>query len=114
MDLTGHASGWMSPPYLEALARVDEALGRVLAALPPETTVVFTADHGGKGFTHGRDIPDDTTVPWIVAGPRVARRGPIASPVQQTDTAATALWVLGLALPSGCAGAVVQEPFTAQ
>lgn len=113
MDLTGHASGWMSPAYLEALARVDEALGRVLAALPPETTVILTADHGGKGFTHGRDIPEDTTVPWIVAGPKVARRGEIASRVKQIDTAATALWAFGLSLPSGCAGAVVQEPFTA-
>jgi predicted AlkP superfamily pyrophosphatase or phosphodiesterase len=111
VDSAGHAGGWMSTTYLEALARLDEALGRLLAALPPETTVILTADHGGKDHSHGRDIPEDTTVPWIVAGPKVARRGEIASRVRQTDTAATALWVFGLSLPSGCAGAVVQEPF---
>lgn len=114
VDFAGHAAGWMSPGYLEAVARADEALGRVLAVLPPETTVILTSDHGGKGFTHGRDIPEDTTVPWIVAGPKVKRPGEIKARVRQTDTAATALFVLGLGLPSGCAGAVVQEPFTVQ
>ena len=114
VDSAGHAGGWMSPTYFEALARLDESLGRVLAALPPETTVILTADHGGKDHAHGRDIAEDTTVPWIVAGPKVARRGEMTSRVRQTDTAATALWAFGLSLPSGCAGAVVQEPFTAQ
>ena len=114
VDLAGHAEGWMSAAYLGKLALVDEAVGRLLAALPPETTVILTADHGGKDHTHGPDIAENTTVPWIVAGPKVTRRGEITSRVKQTDTAATALWTLGLSLPSGCAGAVVQEPFTAQ
>jgi predicted AlkP superfamily pyrophosphatase or phosphodiesterase len=114
VDLAGHAAGWMSPAYLETLARLDEALGRVLAVLPPETTVIFTADHGGKDHSHGRDIAEDTTVPWIVTGPKVTRRGLMTSRVKQTDTAATALWLLGLGLPSGCVGAVVQEPFAAR
>jgi arylsulfatase A-like enzyme len=114
LDLAGHAGGWMSAVYLETLARLDEALGRLLAALPPETTVILTADHGGKDHTHGRDIAEDTTVPWIIAGPKVTRRGEMTSRVKQTDTAATALWTLGLSLPSGCAGAVVQEPFASQ
>ena len=114
VDSAGHAEGWMSAGYLQALARLDEALGRLLAVLPPETTVILTADHGGKDHAHGRDIPEDTTVPWIVAGPKVTRRGGIASRVREIDTAATALWTLGLSLPSGCAGAVVQEPFATQ
>jgi predicted AlkP superfamily pyrophosphatase or phosphodiesterase len=113
VDIAGHCEGWMSAAYLETLARLDDAVGRLLAALPPETTVILTADHGGKGRTHGRDIPEDTTVPWIVAGPKVARRGAMKAKVVQTDTAATALWMLGLRLPAGCAGAVVQEPFAA-
>jgi predicted AlkP superfamily pyrophosphatase or phosphodiesterase len=114
VDTTGHAEGWMSAGYLGALARLDEAVGRLLAALPPETTVILTADHGGRDHGHGRDIAEDTTVPWIVAGPKVTRRGEMTSRVKQTDTAATALWLLGLGLPSGCVGAVVQEPFAAR
>jgi predicted AlkP superfamily pyrophosphatase or phosphodiesterase len=111
VDIAGHAEGWMSPAYLGKLALVDDAVGRLLRALPPQTTVILTADHGGKDHTHGRDIAENTTVPWVVAGPRVTRRGELTSRVKQTDTAATALWVLGLSLPEGCAGEVVLEPF---
>jgi arylsulfatase A-like enzyme len=76
--------------------------------------VILTADHGGKGYDHAADIPEITTVPWVVAGPRVVRHGEIAGKVKQTDTAATALWLLGLKLPGTCAGEVVREPFGSQ
>jgi predicted AlkP superfamily pyrophosphatase or phosphodiesterase len=111
VDLTGHAEGWMSEAYLRAVRRLDEAVGRVLTGLPPETTVILTADHGGRGHTHGADVAENRTVPWIVAGPKVARRGEMAGRIEQTDTAATALWTLGLSLPSGCRGTVVREAF---
>jgi predicted AlkP superfamily pyrophosphatase or phosphodiesterase len=113
VDYAGHAEGWMSVPYLAKVAEADEAIGRLLAALPAHTTVILTADHGGKGRSHGQDVPENMTVPWIVAGPKVARRGEMTARVRETDTAATALWVLGLSLPGGCAGEVVREPFTA-
>jgi predicted AlkP superfamily pyrophosphatase or phosphodiesterase len=113
VDLAGHADGWMSKSYLSALCALDAAVGRVLAALPTETTVILTADHGGRGQTHGADLPENRTVPWIVAGPKVTRRGEMTARVKQTDTAATALWSVGLSLPSGCPGSVVREAFSA-
>jgi predicted AlkP superfamily pyrophosphatase or phosphodiesterase len=113
VDLTGHAEGWMSAAYMAKLSELDETLGRLLAGLPPQTTVIVTSDHGGKDRHHGRDIPEDTTVPWIISGPRVVRRGALTCPVKEADTAATALWLLGLRLPAGCAGQVVSDPFTA-
>lgn len=113
LDHAGHAEGWMSPGYMARLAAVDEAAGRLLAALPPHTTVILTADHGGKDRDHAADIPENTTVPWVVAGPTVVRRGAMTSKVKVTDTAATALWLLGLSLPGGCPGEVIREPFTA-
>jgi predicted AlkP superfamily pyrophosphatase or phosphodiesterase len=113
VDYAGHAEGWMSAAYLSKVAEADEAIGRLLAALPAHTTVILTADHGGRGRNHGPDVAENTTVPWIVAGPKVVRRGEMAARVKQTDTAATALWVLGLTLPGSCAGEVVREPFTA-
>jgi predicted AlkP superfamily pyrophosphatase or phosphodiesterase len=112
VDYAGHAEGWMSAAYLAKVAAVDEAIGRLLAAFPPQTTVILTADHGGKNRSHGQDIPENMTVPWIVAGPKVVRRGEMAARVKETDTAATALWVLGLSLPGACPGEVIREPFT--
>ncbi len=113
VDYAGHAEGWMSAAYMTQVAEVDEAIGRVLAALPAHTTVILTSDHGGKERNHGPDVPENMTVPWIVAGPKVLRRGEMTSRVRQADTAATALWALGLSLPGSCAGQVVREPFTA-
>jgi len=113
VDLAGHAEGWMSAAYMAKVGEVDEAIGRVLTALPAHTTVILTSDHGGKNRTHGAGVPENMTVPWIVAGPKVVRRGEMTAQVRQADTAATALWVLGLSLPGSCAGAVVREPFTA-
>ncbi len=89
VDYAGHAEGWMSPAYLAKVAAADEAIGRLLAALPPHTTVILTADHGGKDRAHGQDVPENMTVPWIVAGPKVVRTGEIKARVKQTDTAAT-------------------------
>jgi predicted AlkP superfamily pyrophosphatase or phosphodiesterase len=112
VDFAGHAEGWLSAAYMAKVAGVDEAIGRLLGALPSVTTVILTADHGGKDKSHGQDIPENMTVPWIVAGPRVVRLGEMTARVKETDTAATALWVLGLSLPGHCPGEVIREPFT--
>jgi predicted AlkP superfamily pyrophosphatase or phosphodiesterase len=112
VDLTGHAESWMSPAYMAAVEAADTAVGRLVAALPRNTTVIVTADHGGKGKTHGTDIPEDLTVPWVIAGGKVPAHGEMSRKLNEVDSAATALWVLGLKLPDGCAAQVVQDAFT--
>jgi hypothetical protein len=111
VDLTGHAESWMSPAYMAAVEAADTAVGRLVAALPRQTTVIVTADHGGKGRTHGIDIPEDLTVPWVIAGGKVPARGEMSGKLNEVDSAATALWVLGLKLPDGCGARVVQDAF---
>jgi arylsulfatase A-like enzyme len=112
VDIAGHAKGWMSAAYLEQLAEADLAIGRLLTALPPETTIIFSSDHGGRATVHGSAIPEDMTIPWIVVGPRIPGRGrELKLPVRTVDTAATALHVLGLRPANAAAGAVVIEAF---
>lgn len=113
VDLTGHAHGWMSTEYLAAVARADAAVGRILAALPRDTTVILTADHGGHGTSHGSADPADMRIPWIVAGPRIPPGLELRAPVQIEDTAATAAHVLGLVLPPSAVGRPVLEAFAA-
>lgn len=113
VDYAGHAEGWMSSAYMAKIAEVDAAIGRLLPSLPAHATVILTSDHGGKNRDHGADVPENMTVPWIVAGPKVVRRGEMTARVKETDTAATALWALGLSLPGACTGEIVREPFTA-
>jgi len=112
VDITGHAKGWLSADYLGKVTDADTAIGRLLLALPPETTVIFTSDHGGRGTNHGSSSPEDMTIPWIVAGPRIRAHGAeLRRAVRTMDTAATALWVLGLREPSTASGGVVDEAF---
>jgi len=75
-DKSGHAHGFMGAQYLHAVEKVDGLLGRIRAAvaasptLRPRTTLIVTADHGGRG-THGHSDaakPDDYRVPFIVTG----------------------------------------------
>ena len=62
-DLAGHKNGWMSAPYMAALARADAALARLVAAAPPSTTFIVTADHGGHGKDHSAGCPSTPPSP---------------------------------------------------
>jgi arylsulfatase A-like enzyme len=101
----------MSEIYLFEITQTDKAVGRILAALPPDTLVILTADHGGHDTGHGSNLPEDMTIPWIIVGPDVVVDHEIQSPVVTTDTAATALYVLGLSLPPDADGQPVHEAF---
>lgn len=115
VDAMGHEYGWLSPEQLSATYRGDEALGKLLAALDAydlraETLIIVTADHGGHDTTHGYSLPEDMTIPWIMAGPGV-QAVQLTTPVQTMDTAATAAYALGLSIPDEWDGAPVLEAF---
>lgn len=98
-DSVGHAFGWDSPEQQKAFGEADTALGIVLSAikqagLAGNSVVIVTADHGGHGKGHGKNIPEDMTIPWIVWGEGVKKNYTITNAVNTCDTAATALWLL--------------------
>lgn len=113
VDQVGHSSGWMSEAYLAQVTRADEDVGRLLAAVPAEATLIVTADHGGLGTSHGRSLPEDMTIPWIIAGPGVRANHQLQQTIVTMDTAATAAYVLGLSLPGEAEGRPVLEAFSA-
>jgi len=114
-DLIGHEFGWMSKKQLEAYAYLDSQFGKLLDVLDAEglrasTLIIATSDHGGHKTSHGFDRPEDMTIPWIVSGQGVTP-GPLASYVHTTDTAATAVFMLGLPIPAEWDGLPVTEAF---
>lgn len=117
-DYAGHTIGWMSFVYGWAVRRADGAVARLLEAAERafgsgNYTVLLTADHGGHGRTHGTDDPRDMTIPWIAWG-RGVRAGEItARPLQTMDTAATALWLLGIERPEYWIGEPIRAAFMA-
>lgn len=46
VDKTGHHHGWRSEEWRTAVAHLDAELGRLAAAVPPDTLLLVTADHG--------------------------------------------------------------------
>ena len=115
-DDSGHSNGWMSPVYLATVTNTDRAVGRILGALEAAglregTLILLTSDHGGHDQSHGSSSAEDMTIPWIVAGPGVVAGRTLSRRVVVYDTAATAMWALGLDLPSDLDGHPVLEAF---
>jgi predicted AlkP superfamily pyrophosphatase or phosphodiesterase len=115
-DTAGHKSGWGSPEQKEAFKVTDQALGQFLRALKgspmaEDSVVIISADHGGHDKTHGDNIPDDMLIPWVAWGKGVKAGQVISAPVTTYDTAATALWLLGVPVPEGFDGKPVVSAF---
>jgi arylsulfatase A-like enzyme len=114
-DVAGHSFGWMGRTYRMAVRRVDGGVGQILQAADVaygagNYTVLVTADHGGHGRGHGSEQEHDVLIPWIAWGARV-EPGLITVPVRTMDTAATALWLLGVPAPAAWEGVPVMSAF---
>jgi predicted AlkP superfamily pyrophosphatase or phosphodiesterase len=115
-DFAGHLFGWMGRLYGQAVRDADAAVAALLAHADAhfgrgQYTVILTADHGGHGRLHGTDAPDDTTIPWIVWGEGVRAGTQLPYGIRTTDTAATVLWLLGVAVPAEWTGHAVTQAF---
>jgi predicted AlkP superfamily pyrophosphatase or phosphodiesterase len=111
VDTTGHRHTWMSDEYLRQAERVDQQLGRVLAALPDDIHVVVQADHGGHDRTHGTEMAEDMTIPWIAAGPSIRQNYTIETPVSLLDTAPTLARIIGVPTHRDWEGRCIDEIF---
>ncbi|MCS7197171.1 MAG: alkaline phosphatase family protein [Candidatus Bipolaricaulota bacterium] len=116
VDDAGHRSGWMTVKQFQAIERVDEAIGLLLASLEEShilesSVIIVTADHGGHGRIHGTDDPRDTTIPWILWTPKIEIGRELNRAIRIYDTAATVLAALGIAIPSDWLGVPVWEAF---
>lgn len=116
-DECAHRHGWMSAPYLEAIANADACLGRVFAAIErlgraEETTTLVLSDHGGHERTHGTEMDEDMLIPWVLHGPGVRSGYAIDGPVRIYDTCVTLAHILGLKPSPEWDGRVVNEALT--
>lgn len=113
-DGAGHASGWGSPEQIKAFEDEDRALALIKAAIEKagiadQSAIICSADHGGHDKTHGTNRPDDMTIPWIAWGAGIKKGVAISAPVTTYDTAATALHLLGIAVPGNWDGKPVSS-----
>lgn len=94
-DESGHRSGWMSEPYLEAIANASACIQRVYEALDENTSLIVTADHGGQERSHGYDTPECMTIPILMCGPAFKENNELEA-LSIKDIAPTIARVLGI------------------
>lgn len=124
-DTIGHKYGAYAPEKIKALQDCDLALKIIkeaiaAAGLTDSSVIILTADHGahdskdkeGKRIgAHDVGGPEDVRIPWVAWGKGVKQKFTITSLVVQYDTAATALWLLGIPLPENLWGRPVASAF---
>jgi arylsulfatase A-like enzyme len=124
-DTAGHKFGAESPEKLRALEDCDHALKMIrntlaTSGLLADSVLILTADHGSHNVTnsvgkivgtHGSAESVDVEIPWVAWGHGVKRQFQITAPVVQYDTAATALWLLGISVPESFWGRPVVTAF---
>lgn len=70
IDDMGHSYGENSPEYEEALIRVDQYIDQLVEAIPADTLIIITADHGmhttSDGGNHGTLAVADLLIPITI------------------------------------------------
>ena len=116
VDAAGHRAGWMTPGYGRAVLTADAAINTLIGLAERaygagNFSLIVTADHGGHGSGHGTKDPMDVTIPWIAWGQGV-KPGVIGERAVRTmDTAATVLWLLGVADQTDWIGQAVLDAY---
>jgi len=99
VDLVGHNYGFHPTVlrYLKEIEDVDKQIGSVLRALSlrknysNEDWLIFcTTDHGGRIEGHGKNVPEDRTIFYILNGKSVIP-GKLDPPPNQVDVVPTIL-----------------------
>ncbi len=91
--------------YAGEISYADAQLGRLLAAVGPDTVVLVIGDHGeslgehGVWFNHGDDLYETSLhVPFALRWPGRTAPGVVTAPVSGADVAPTVLGGLGLSI----------------
>ncbi|MFN8285333.1 MAG: alkaline phosphatase family protein [Chitinophagales bacterium] len=83
VDLAGHTTTFSpsNPFYINAIQKVDTAIGQVLTALQNRPTyanedwlILIVTDHGGTSFFHGGNSNEERHIWWMASGSAVAHQ----------------------------------------
>lgn len=117
VDHAGHTYGHKTELYYKDVHKVDSLVGLVVQALKrkgiyEETTIILTADHGGRGKHHGWITEGEMNIPWIIQGPGIKKNHSLKNKsVITIDTGATIAYLFGLQIPNCWDGKPVIDAF---
>ena len=110
VDTVGHADGWGTETYYDAINTVDGQIKRIYdayaeAGILENTLFILTADHGGLNKGHGGLSDTERYVMFAATGKTVANNSTIGE-MYNRDTAAIVLYALGVEAPDTYMGIV--------
>ena len=109
-DKVGHKWGIVSDEYRNKMVDLDQLLSEWLRLVPPQWTVVVTADHGmTSSGSHGSAEPETRNVLALITGPDIDTDA--RADAAQMDLAALMLYDLGLDFPSQVNGRIPLNVF---
>lgn len=116
VDGIGHQLGHGTPAYYQSVERADSLIGQTIALLDSigmmeKTLVLVTADHGGVGFGHGGETPEEVEIPFMLYGKGIKKGYQIQGLVNTYDNAVTTAFALGIPRPNAWVGRAVKEAF---
>lgn len=115
-DHVGHNAGWDTDEYHKVVRFYDHEISRILQAVKnagiwEDTTIIVTADHGGKGMGHGGIKPEEYETPFIICGKGIRKGGEFQESMMQYDVAATIAGLFGLKQPQVWIGRPMTQCF---
>jgi arylsulfatase A-like enzyme len=113
-DTAGHDHGWMTRPYIDAISNADRCIAHVLDSFHAKgirPNLLILSDHGGHDRSHGTEMPEDMTIPWVMNGPGIKHGFEITESVRIFDAAPTLAALAGLPSGKHWEGRVVSEAF---
>jgi predicted AlkP superfamily pyrophosphatase or phosphodiesterase len=118
VDHAGHTFGHGTPEYYASVEVADKLLGQLIGALEEAklwegATILVTSDHGGVKKGHGGATMAELEIPWILAGPGIAKNREITAFVNTYDTAATLAQIYHLKTPEAWIAKPVASAFDA-
>lgn len=105
-DTVGHGRGWCGKEYIESLNYTCDIVYDLVQKLQDEYTIIFTADHGGHGYTHGTKMPEDMTIPLFFLG-KDFKAGRENNDMTIYDVAPTIANLFGADIPEEWIGKVI-------
>jgi len=114
VDAVGGQSGFGEKESLEKITETDALIGQIVAkyrdkGYADDTLFIVSADHGGKGFSHGGDSDAEKLIFIGCAGKTVVPGTVVGMNVR--DIAAVAAFALGLEAPATWTARVPQGIF---
>ena len=116
VDGIGHKFGHGTEEYYGAVTKADQLIGKIVdsvksANMHEKTLVIISADHGGKGTSHGGESLGEVEIPIILSGPTVKSGFEISDPTNIYDIASTVAYVFNINQPKAWIGSPILSAF---